>query len=57
LVRNGTLDVGRFLVLSQTLVNDLTKQVFLCPCQVFDLDYELGPNPVHAVEDEQGHES
>src|SRR5712671_6217823 len=41
LVRYGTLDVGRILVLPQTLVNDLTKQVVFCPCQVFDLDHKL----------------
>jgi hypothetical protein len=53
LVRQGTLDVSRILVLSQTLINDLTKQVILCPSQVFDLDYKLGPNPVDAAEDER----
>ena len=36
MVRHGTLDVGRIFVLPQTLVNDLTKQVILCPGQVFD---------------------
>ena len=41
------------LVLLQTVVNYLTKQVFVCPCQVFDLDHKLGPNPVHAAQDER----
>jgi hypothetical protein len=50
---HGTLDVGRILVLSQTLVNDLTKQVVICPRQVFDLDDKLGLNAVHAAEDER----
>ena len=53
MVRDGTLDVGRILVLSQTLVNDLTKQVVICPAQIFDLDHKLRPNPVHAAEDER----
>jgi hypothetical protein len=53
LVRRGTLDAGWILVLSQTLVNDLTKQVIAGPRQVFDLDHKLGPNPVHAAEDER----
>jgi len=53
LIRRRTTDLGRILVLSQTLVNDLTKQVILCPSQIFDLDNKLGPNPVHAAEDER----
>jgi hypothetical protein len=53
LVRHGTLDVGRILVLSQTLVDYLPKQVIVDPSQVFDLDNKLGPNPVHAAEDER----
>ena len=52
-VRHGTLDVGRILVLSLTLVNDLTKQVVVCPCQVFDLDHKLGANPMHTAQDER----
>jgi hypothetical protein len=36
LVRHGTLDLGRIFVLSHTLVSDLTKQVVVCPCQIFD---------------------
>src|ERR1700730_11810959 len=36
LVRHGTLDLGRIFVLSQTLVSDLTKQVVVYPCQIFD---------------------
>src|SRR6266446_10921972 len=47
------LDVGWILVLSQTLVNDLTKQVVAGPRQVFDLDHKLGTNPVHAAEHER----
>ena len=53
LVRQGTLDVGRILVLSQTLVNHLTKQVVICPAQIFDLDHNLRPNPVYAAKDER----
>jgi hypothetical protein len=53
LVRDGTPDVGRILVLSQTFVNDLTKQVVARPCQIFDLDDKLRPNPVDAAEDER----
>jgi hypothetical protein len=45
--------VGRILVLSQTLANDLTKQVVIRPRQVFDLDHKLGPNPMNAAEDER----
>jgi hypothetical protein len=40
------------LVLSQTLVNDLTKQVIVCPGQVFDLGYKLGAHPTNTTEDE-----
>jgi hypothetical protein len=53
LVRHGTTNVGRIVVLSQALVNDLTKQVVIRPCQIFDLNHKLGPNPVHAAEDER----
>jgi hypothetical protein len=53
LVRHGTADIARSLVLSHTLVSDLTQQVVVSPCQVFDLEHELGPNPVDAAEDER----
>jgi hypothetical protein len=42
----------RILVLTQTLVNYLAKQVVLCPSQVFDLGHELGTYPMHTAEDE-----
>jgi hypothetical protein len=45
-VGHRTLDFGRILVLPQTLVNDLTKQVVVRPRQIFDFDYKLGANPV-----------
>jgi hypothetical protein len=41
------------LVLPQTLINHLTKQVVVGPSQVFDLDHKLGTNPMHAAEDER----
>jgi hypothetical protein len=53
MVGHRTLDVGRILVLSQTLINDLTKQVVVGPCQVFDLYHKLRANSVHAAHDER----
>ena len=53
MVGHGTLDLGRIFVFSQTFLSDLTKQVVVCPCQIFDLDDELGPNPVDAAKDER----
>src|SRR6266851_1152371 len=38
--RRRTADFGPIFVLPQTLVNDLTEQVFVCPCQVFDLEHD-----------------
>jgi hypothetical protein len=53
LVRQGTADLGRILVFSQTLVDDLTKQVIVGPSQVFDFGNKLRVNPMHAAEDER----
>jgi len=53
LVRYGALNVSRVLVLWQAFVGDLAKQVIVCPAQVFDLDHELGANPVYAAKDER----
>jgi hypothetical protein len=37
-------------VLSQALIDYLARQIFLCPSEVFDLDHELRPNPMHAAQ-------
>jgi hypothetical protein len=57
LVRHGAADLDRVLVLSQTLVDDLTKQVFVRPSQVFDFGYKLRANPMHAAQHERSTEA
>src|SRR5271155_3790801 len=49
-LRHRPTYLSRFLVLPQTLVNDLPKQVIVRPSQVFDLGNELGANPMHAAQ-------
>jgi hypothetical protein len=44
---------SRILVLSQTLVDDLTQQVVASPSQVFDFGYQLRAKSMHAAEDER----
>jgi hypothetical protein len=50
-LRHRPAYLSRILVLSQTLIDDLTKQVVLRPSQVFDLDDKLGPYPMRTAED------
>ena len=42
--------LGRRLILPQTFINDLPQQIVVGPGEVFDLGDELGPDPMHAVE-------
>jgi len=53
LVRHETTDIGRILVLSQTFISDLTKQVIVCPSQIFDLDHKVRAHPMNTTEDER----
>ena len=52
-VQHGMAHLGWIFVFPQTLVDHLTKEVVPGPCQVFDLDNKLGPNPVDAAENER----
>jgi hypothetical protein len=49
-LRHGTPYLFRALVLSETLVDHLAKQVVIGPSQVLDLDHKLRPNPMHAAQ-------
>jgi hypothetical protein len=53
LVRHAALDVTRILVLPQTLIDHLTKQIIVGPAQVCDLDHKLRSDPMHPVEHER----
>jgi len=47
--RRAAVDLGRRLVLAQTLIDDLAQQIVLRPGQVFDLGNEFGPHPMRAA--------
>jgi hypothetical protein len=53
LVRYRSADFGRRHILAQTLVDHLTKQVIVGPCQVFNFGYKLRANPMHAAKHER----
>src|ERR1700730_12467016 len=44
--------LGRGLVLAQTLIDHLPQQVVVGPGEIFHLGDQLGPDPMHAAEDE-----
>jgi len=52
-VRHGTPYLSRALVLPETLIDHLAKQVVVGPSQVFDFGHKLKANPMHAAEHER----
>jgi hypothetical protein len=51
-MRHLAPDLGRRLVLAQTLIDRLAKQIVLGPGEKLDLHNELGPHPMHAAENQ-----
>jgi hypothetical protein len=49
---HGTADLGRGLILAQALIDHLAEQVFIRPREEFNLSHQLGPNPMHAANNE-----
>jgi hypothetical protein len=56
-VRRLPAHLGRRLVLAQTLVNHLAQQIVVGPGEIFHLNDQLGPYPMHAAEDQWGSEA
>jgi hypothetical protein len=49
-MRHAVAQLGRRLVLTQSLIDELAQQIVFDPGEIFDLGDQFGPHPMHAAQ-------